>query len=168
QAGDSVTLYVSTASSSYHVDAYRMGYYGGLGGRLVWRSQDIPGSEQEAGVRDTKTNMVEAPWQPSVRFKPAKAWPPGDYLLKLVSDTGAERYVPLTLRDDSSSAAYVIQNAVTTWQAYNLWGGFDLYEGRNGTGSAFANRSRIVSFDRPYAFGDGAADFLGNEYPLVS
>jgi hypothetical protein len=25
-----------------------------------------------------------------------------------------------------------------------------------------------VSFDRPYAFGDGAADFLGNEYPLVS
>src|SRR6266542_863431 len=68
QAGDSVTLYVSTAASSYRVDAYRMGYYGGLGGRLVWRSQDIPGSEQEAGVRDTKTNMVEAPWQPSVRF----------------------------------------------------------------------------------------------------
>jgi len=168
QAGDSVTLYVSTTASSYRVDAYRMGYYGGLGGRLVWRSQDIAGSQQEAGVRDTKTNMVEAPWQPSVRFKPTKAWPPGDYLLKLVAATGAERYVPLTLRDDASTAAYVIQNAVTTWQAYNLWGGFDLYEGRNGTGSGFANRSRIVSFDRPYAFGDGAADFLGNEYPLIS
>jgi hypothetical protein len=166
--GDTVTLHVSTTASSYRVDAYRMGYYGGLGGRLVWRSQDISGSDQGTGVRDTTTNMVEAPWQPSLRFRLTKNWPPGVYLLKLVTDTGSERYVPLTIRDDNSTAAYVVQNAVTTWQAYNLWGGYDLYEGRDGTGSGFAKRSRVVSFDRPYAFGDGAADFLGNEYPLVS
>jgi hypothetical protein len=28
-------------------------------------------------------------------------------------------------------------------------------------------RARVVSFDRPYGYGGGAADFLGNEYPLV-
>ncbi len=41
--GDTVSLYVSTAARSLHVEAYRMGWYGGAGGRLVWTSDDIPG-----------------------------------------------------------------------------------------------------------------------------
>jgi hypothetical protein len=68
------------------------------------------------------------------------------------------------VRDDSSTAAYVVQNSVTSWQAYNDWTGYNLYQGQNG---AYADRSRIVSFDRPYARGDGQADFLGLEFPLV-
>ena len=40
-------------------------------------------------------------------------------------------------------ASYVIQNSVTTWQAYNLWGDYSLYYGRTGAGgSDFANRAR--------------------------
>ena len=31
-AGDTVTLFVSTKAASFHVEAYRMGYYGGIGG----------------------------------------------------------------------------------------------------------------------------------------
>src|SRR5205814_7051603 len=38
QAGDRVTLFVSTDAPSYQVEAYRIGYYGGLGGRLIWKS----------------------------------------------------------------------------------------------------------------------------------
>jgi hypothetical protein len=73
--------------------------------------------------------------------------------------------VPLTLRDDASNAALVVQNDVTTWQAYNLWGGRNLYVG---PGGSLETRSRVVSFDRPYdAAGSGAGDYLGNEYPLV-
>jgi hypothetical protein len=37
-----------------------------------------------------------------------------------------------------------------------------------GRGADFGHRSRVVSFDRPYKIGDGAGDFLGNEFPLVS
>jgi hypothetical protein len=70
---------------------------------------------------------------------------------------------PLTVRDDASRAALVVQNAVTTWQAYNLWGGRSLYVGPDGS---LETRSRVVSFDRPY-YGNGAGEFLGNEYPLV-
>ena len=45
----------------------------------------------------------------------------------------------------------MIQNSVTTWQAYNLWGGYSLYYGKTGDGGQdFANRARVVSFDRPY------------------
>jgi hypothetical protein len=105
-------------------------------------------------------------------------WPPGAYLLKLVGATGEQQFVPLCVRDDTSRAAMVIQHSVTTWQAYNRWGGYSLYYGNsNGSFSfthapvdaTYADRARIVSFDRPYDFNwaSGAADFVGNEFPLI-
>ena len=99
-----------------------------------------------------------------------KEWPPGCYLLKLVGNGGEEQFVPLTVRDDTSKAAYVMQNSVTTWQAYNLYGEYSLYYGPTGKGGQnFANRARAVSFDRPYpqTWASGAADFVGNEFPLL-
>jgi hypothetical protein len=165
--GQSVTLYVSTAAPTFHVEAFRMGYYQGLGARLIQTSSEVAGVHQAAAVFTPGINMVEAHWAPSLTLATA-TWPPGEYLLKLTASTGKQRYVPLTLRNDASSASFVVINAVTTWQAYNLWGGYDLYEGRIKGGSDFTHRSRTVSFDRPYTLGDGAGDFLGLEYPLVS
>jgi hypothetical protein len=46
----------------------------------------------------------------------------------------------------TSRAALVVMNAVTTWQAYNLWGGRNQYVGPDGR---LETRSRVVSFDRP-------------------
>src|SRR3954447_4855048 len=43
QLGETVKLFVSTKDPGYHVEAYRVGYYGGLGGRLVWKSAELPG-----------------------------------------------------------------------------------------------------------------------------
>jgi hypothetical protein len=162
-AGDRVRLYVSTTARRFQVKAYRMGWYGGLGGRLVWRSRQLPGRRQPPPTLTPGTNMVATHWHPSTTITIDPAWPPGDYLLKLVAATG-QRYVPLTIRDDHSHAALLVQNAVTTWQAYNRWGGRNLYVG---PGGSLATRSRVVSFDRPYDAAAGAGDFLGNEYPLV-
>jgi hypothetical protein len=161
-AGDRVRLYVSTTARRFQVKAYRMGWYGGLGARLIWRSGRLPGRRQPPPTRTPGTNMVATHWHPSATITIGPAWPPGVYLLKLVATTG-QRYVPLTVRDDRSSAALLVMNAVTTWQAYNRWGGRNLYVGPDGT---LATRSRVVSFDRPYA-AIGAGEFLGNEYPLV-
>ena len=161
--GDSVVLYVSTSAARFSVQAYRMGYYGGLGGRLIWQSPPTAGAQQAAPAVHPATNMVSANWHPSLTVHVDGAWPPGDYLLKLVGEGGEQRYVPLTVVDESSTAALVVQNAVTTWEAYNNWGGYNLYNGPDGT---FATRSRVVSLDRPYA-GDGSGDFLGDEFPLV-
>ena len=64
----------------------------------------------------------------------------------------------------------MLQNSVTTWQAYNLWGSYSLYYGPDRQGrSSFAGRARAVSFDRPYpqTWASGAADFVGNELPLL-
>jgi hypothetical protein len=167
-AGDELVLFVNTTAQSFHVEAYRMGYYQGLAGRLIDTSATVGGTQQPSYTVTPGVNTVTCPWQPSLTLSVTKNWPPGNYLLKLVGDGGEQQYIPLTVRDDTSTATYVFQNSVTTWQAYNLWGGYSLY-GRGATGGDFSDRSRIVSFDRPYpqTWAQGAADFFGNEFPLL-
>src|SRR5207302_7653884 len=63
--GERVALYVSTVAPTFHVEAYRMGYYQGHGGRLVWRSSEVPGQRQPKPTKTSDTNMIEAPWKPS-------------------------------------------------------------------------------------------------------
>ena len=110
-----------------------MGYYQGIGGRLVWTSAEMPGLRQGPPALVAPTNTVECRWTPSLHVTIDRAWPPGTYLLKLVGATGEQQFVPLCVRDDASTASIVIQQSVTTWQAYNRWGGYSLYYGnRNG------------------------------------
>ena len=167
--GDALALFVNTTATAFHVEAYRMGYYQGLGGRLIATSNTVGGSQQPAATVTPFLNTVSCPWEPSLIMEVTKQWPPGSYLLKLVGTAGEQQYIPLTVRDDSSTAAYVMQNSVSCWQAYNLWGGYSLYYGRDGRGQNYANRARVVSFDRPYpqTWAQGAADFFGNEFPLL-
>ena len=174
-AGDEVTLYVDPPPVPYTVTLYRMGYYGGLGARAVWRSGPLTGAgPQPAPTTEPGTNMVECQWQPSVRVPIGEDWPPGAYLFKLTA--GASEafggYIPLCVRDDDSTAAYAIMHSVTTWQAYNTWGTRSLYVGPGDAGvtgeAGGTDRSRVVSFDRPYdQRGWGAPDFMGNEYPVI-
>jgi hypothetical protein len=163
-AGDAVTLYVSTTARWFRVEAYRMGWYGGARGRLLWRSGRLRGRRQAEPSRQPGTNLIEARWGPSLTFRVDAAWPSGAYLLKLVAP-GAQRYIPLTVTDLLSHDPLVVMDAVTTWQAYNDWGGRNLYWGPF---MESATRSRVVSFDRPYAKGNGASDFLHGELPLIS
>ena len=168
--GDDVAVFVSTTARAVQVQAYRMGYYQGLGGRLIVQTDFVPAKVQAAPVVTPGIGTVTCPWSPTLTLNITKDWLPGSYLLKLVGDGGEEQFVPLTIRDDASMAAYVFQNSVTTWQAYNLWGSYSLYYGPDSKGRAsFAGRARAVSFDRPYpqTWASGAADFVGNELPLL-
>jgi len=173
-AGDEVTLFVDAPAVPYHVELYRMGYYDGLGGRLVWRSADLPTTQhQPAPTVAAGTNMVECQWHPTLTVAIDSSWPPGTYLFKLTgSDNGLTAgYIPLCIRDDASSAAFVVMHGNTTWQAYNTFGGRSLYVGPGGSSrgeSGGSDRSRVVSFDRPYdQAGWGAPSFAGNEFPLI-
>lgn len=168
--GQKVNLYVSTTAPHYRVTAYRMGYYGGAGGRMVWQSPDEEGFAQPPCPLTSGINMVQCSWSVSLSFTVTSAWVQGDYLLKLVGDGGQQSYIPLTIWDPSSHATYLVQNSVLTWQAWNDFGGYDFYGGAApGQTPTYDDRARVVSFDRPYAasFGSGAADFPIEEYPLV-
>ena len=162
--GEPVTVYASTTARSFTVSAYRMGWYNGDRARLVWRSGTVTGHRQRKSALITPTNTVEARWEPSLTV-PTHGWPEGCYLLRLDAESGAQRFVPVTVRSASTAGKIAIKNAVQTWQAYNTWGGYDLYRGPGGAAD-YGNRSLAVSMDRPYD-ANGAYLFLYHERKLV-
>lgn len=180
--GTPVRLFVSTTAASFRVRAYRIGWYGGVLARLVWTSPSVKGERQPAPTVSSP-GTVAARWQPSLTV-PTSGWPPGSYLLRLDAAPRAggmppgsgipaasrgpmrpQRYVPLVIDSPSAAGRVVLISPVTSYQAYNLWGGYDLY---NGPDHSYGSRARVVSFDRPYSGGEGAGDFFRLEQPLVS
>ena len=173
-AGQSVALYVSTTAPTFRVTAYRMGYYQGLGARQIWQSGEVIGVVQPACPLTAGINMVSCDnWTSSLTIPITSAWVQGDYLLKLSGSDNEQSYVLLTIWDPSSTAAYVLIARSLTEEGWNAFGGFSYYTGSGpctlGQTTSYpqCNRARVVSFDRPYASGNGASDFLSNEYPLV-
>jgi len=144
--GQAFRLYVSTIAASFTATAYRIGYYGGADATEVWKSPKTPGVHQTAQSFDTSTRTVECDWKPSLTVR-TDGWVPGEYLIKLLSAAGNERYVPLVVHSTATAGKIVIVAGVTTWQAYNTWGGYSLYRGPKGD---YAGRAYAVSFDRPY------------------
>jgi hypothetical protein len=159
--GEPFRLFVSSSDGAFTVCAFRIGWYGGKGGRLLWTSATIPGRPQAAPTL-ASGRMVTTNWRPSLTV-PTTGWPPGTYLLVLTAANGKQKYVPMTIRSESSKDAVVIVNAVSTYQAYNGWGGYSLY---TGPGKSFATRSSRVSFDRPYD-GEGAPVLFKSELALI-
>ena len=143
--------------------ALRFGWYGGALARLVWTSPAIPGLRQHAPVVRAH-GMVVAPWRPSLTL-PTAGWPPGSYLLRLDAVSGVQRFVPLVIRSPSVAGRLVLVQPTASFQAYNGWGGYDLYQGPDGS---YATRARVVSFDRPYSGETGAGSFFQEEQPLLS
>lgn len=144
--GQSFRLYVSTTAPQFTATAYRIGYYGGTNARQVWQSPQTQGQLQTAQSFNKATNTVECEWKPSLTVG-TSGWAEGDYLIKLVASNGkGQRYVPITVRSTTTAGRVILVTGVTTWQAYNAWGGYSLYHGQKGYG----DRARAVSFDRPY------------------
>jgi hypothetical protein len=170
KVGNRVTLYVSTAAPTYKVEAFRMGYYQGKGARLIWHSKSLTGVQQPACPVTPGINMVQCAWVASLTFSVTSQWVQGEYLLKLVGSGGQQSYVPLTIYDPTSQAAYVIMDPVLTNQVFNLFGGYDLYEGATPCAPDVypcSSRALVVSFDRPYQYGQGAGIYLSEVYPLT-
>jgi hypothetical protein len=124
----------------------------------------VRGHRQRKPVLISPTNTVEARWGPSLTI-PTHDWPEGSYLLRMDSEAGPQRFAPAMVRSARTAGKTVIKNAVETWQAYNTWGGYDLYNGPGGI-TDYNNRSLAVSLDRPYDR-QGAYMFLYHERKLV-
>jgi|tagenome__1003787_1003787.scaffolds.fasta_scaffold20946701_1 hypothetical protein len=160
--GVPVELKVSTSERAYRVSAYRIGAYDGGTGHLVHRSALTTGERQGAPVfRPVETRTVVAPWEVSVKLG-TQGWEPGFYVLRLATTSGWENQVPYIVSSPSAAGTVALVVPVTTWQAYNLWGGYSLYDGPSGD-----RRSWAVSFDRPYHGVGGMNDFRTGVVPIV-
>ncbi|HZO71091.1 MAG TPA: N,N-dimethylformamidase beta subunit family domain-containing protein [Ktedonobacteraceae bacterium] len=170
-----ISFYVSTQTNgtSYSIDIYRLGWYGGTGGRLVDSLSDLEGVAQgyydqhsqslvdcDSCTVDTKTGLVEAHWQPSYTLTIPPGWLSGIYLAKCTDAHGLQTSVPFIVRS-LTPTLYIAVNPDTTYQAYNNWGGYSLYD-YNTYNSNGLTRASKVSFDRPYTDvigGGGTLDF---------
>ena len=77
--------------------AFRLGWYQGTGARKVWQSEALRGGQQKSAAVLPPTNTVQTDWDPVIEV-PTDDWPAGAYLLRLDADSGAQRYVPVTVR----------------------------------------------------------------------
>jgi Domain of unknown function (DUF4082)/Bacterial Ig-like domain (group 3)/Bacterial Ig-like domain/Bacterial Ig domain len=159
---------------SYHIDIYRMGYYGGDGARLV---TTIPASQiveiaQPAPLSDPTTGLVDAGnWSVSASWAVPATATSGIYMARLTrNDNGNGSLIYFVVRDDASTSDILFQTSDSTWQAYNTWGGNSLYQGNSQVASG---RAVKVSYNRPL-IDDGVYGGFGNynsplhaEYPMV-
>jgi N,N-dimethylformamidase beta subunit-like protein len=160
--GARVGLAVSTASGAFRVAAYRIGAYRGGDGLLVWRSRWLPATLQPgATFSPAETRTVVAPWHRSLTVRTG-GWTPGFYLFDLTTRDGWQSQVPYVVRSASTAGRVVLMAPTETWQAYDDWGGYDLYHGSGGD-----RRSWAVSYDRPYP-APGAGEMRFGVVPFVT
>nr|WP_245309921.1 DUF4082 domain-containing protein [Rhizobium sp. R339] len=162
--GKTINFKINTNSTNYRIDIYRLGYYGGMGARKVHTIQHTGLQTQPNALRNATTGTVDAGnWAVSASWTVPEDAVSGVYIAKLVRQDGTsgENHIPFIVRDDSSQSDIVFQTADQTWQAYNGWGGANLYGGNGPATGQGAGRAYAVSYNRPIATRGGVGTFAG-------
>ena len=171
--GGSLTLYVNvTPAQTYSIDVYRIGWYGGLGGRLELHAGPLAGMMQPACLPDATTGLIACNWSAGYTMAIPSSWTSGVYLVVLTNAAGYQNYVNFVVRD-TRPAPFLFQRSMNTAQAYNNYPndnrtGKSLYEYNSFGAPTVAGTTRAVkvSFDRPFN-DDGSGDFLSWEVQFV-
>jgi len=175
RAGETLRIFASTnPASDFSIDVYRLGYYGGTGGRLMQQIGVFPGKVQPDPVIGEK-RLRDCQWEPSVELQIPADWVSGVYLGKLTAlPSGLQSYVIFIVRDDRK-ADVLFQCSDNTWQAYNRWPSqFSLYD--NGEHQWWWGGGVSISCNRPYGkycqifdapLSTGSGEFLLWEFPIA-
>ena len=179
KGGDALSIFVSAdPASDYSLNIYRMGYYGGKGGRLMKTFSNLKGKPQAVSEADKQTNFFECKWDTAITLTIPKEWVSGVYIGKLTGKkSNSQSYVVFIVKDNRK-ADFIFQCSDLTWQAYNRWPGWHSMYDEGQKPWVNTNGARI-SFDRPYSLyvnglpsdfnplSNGAGEFLLWEYPLA-
>jgi hypothetical protein len=169
--GERLELCVSTRPAArYRIAVYRLGWYGGRGARALAAHpaagdlhgvpREVPKPSPGPDIRDTSwetpksrpaPHIDAACWPVTDVIPIAPEWTTGVYLARLIltsgEHAGEDALVPFVVRPPLGQIAQILlQQPVTTAQAYNHWGGKSLYASNSTDGVAAVK----VSFDRPY------------------
>lgn len=175
RAGETLKIMVSTnPASKFTIDVFRLGYYGGKGGRLLERFGPFAGQVQpDPAVGEER--LRECRWEPALEVAIPADWPSGVYVGKLTAERGGfQSYVIFIVRDDRE-CDFLFQCADTTWSAYNRWPDqWSLYD--DGAKEWYIGPNTRVSWDRPYGkycqvvdnpLATGSGSFMLWEFPLA-
>ena len=153
--GDLLELHVSTLPvARYRIVVYRLGWYGGRGARTLAMypsAGDLQGLARDVPDPQPGPHIEAAGWPVTDVIPIGEEWTTGVYCARLILTTGEhaglDAMVPFVVRPALGSVADVlVQQPVTTAQAYNDWGGKSLYPSNSSDGVEAVK----VTFDRPY------------------
>jgi len=168
--GQTQRFKVDTTASSFTLEIYRLGYYGGSGARKIATVTPTTATNQPNCLTSASTGLVDCGnWSVSASWVVPATAVSGIYIAKLTSNAGGASHIPFVVREDPAAAHHsdmLFQTSDTTWHAYNQYGGNSLYVGGPGTSPG---RAYKVSYNRPITTrGTGAQDAVFNaEYPMV-
>ena len=168
--GGTVDFKIDTESTDYRIDIYRLGWYQGNGARLVdtiQPSAPLPQTQPAClGLGGTlPDNLVDCGnWGISASWPVPSDATSGIYIARATrEDVGGDlaSHIAFVVRDDDGNSNLLFQTSDTTWQAYNRYGGYSLYDG--------PGHAHKVSYNRPFTTRDAPTeDWLFNaEYPMV-
>lgn len=183
--GEELKIYVSTdPPQNYQIEIFRMGYYGGKGGRLMKRISPMdglaPGKPQPTPA-DGEHAIQECQWEVATSLVIPEDWVSGVYLGKLSTwrETESDAYFVFVVRDERP-ADLLFQVSDFTWEAYNRWPQWrSMYDSANGPWESRKPESYSAGFDRPYSLywngypaafeplTNGSGEFLMTEFPLA-
>ncbi|MFO0914027.1 MAG: DUF6605 domain-containing protein [Pirellulales bacterium] len=175
RAGETLHLYLSAQPAGpCLVQVYRLGYYGGAGGRLVHELGPIDVATQPDPPTEAK-RLRNCHWEATAELPIPADWLSGVYVAKLTElHDKLQSYVIFIVRDDRP-ADLLFQCSDHTWQAYNRWPSqFALYD--NGQHEWYWGGGVQVSFNRPYGkycqivdqpLSIGSGEFFLWEFPFA-
>lgn len=168
--GQSIFFKVKTDASQYHIEIYRLGYYGGLGARKVAVIQPtvaLP-QAQPPCLFDPSTQLLDCGnWLMSAAWNISDDAVSGVYVAKLVRDAGhpGASQIVFVVRDDERRSDLLFQTSDATWQVYNTYGGVGGY-----TLSGSPPRLAVkMSYNRPLISRNpaGGQGLFQSEYPML-
>lgn len=175
RAGETITFHVSTdPPSRFFLDIYRLGFYDGLGGRLMRQIGPLDGRAQLDPFVGPR-RLRDCAWPPSATLQIPHDWPSGVYVGKLTAERDDWQSYVIFLVRDQRQVDFIVQCSDTTWQAYNRWPDhYALYD--DGVHEWYWGGDVAVSFNRPYAkycqivdapLSIGSGEFFLWEFPVA-
>lgn len=170
--GERIDICVRSVSTQpVSAEIYRIGYYGGLQGRLVEQLPQVVVAASPTVTVDAHSGLTLTP--APVTFSPVVKpdWLSGLYVVKVTETAGYECVAVFVVRDDRVSDI-LYQQPNLTYAAYTaspLGIGKSLYDDRSGSTTTVSGRPRAVevSLDRPH-HSSGYGDLLNYEIDTIS
>jgi hypothetical protein len=160
EPGESFNIMLSTGPGFDKIvgrlEVSRIGYYGDHDRKLVWKSSILTIERQEIQITSASLGVD---WVPVINDMKTDGWESGYYTIDFVitDDDRDDSVAYIVVTNPSRSGDILLGLCTNTYNAYNAWGGYSLYE------SAFAGeRAQMLSFDRP-----ATPSFFDYDYYLV-
>lgn len=173
-SGETVRFKIDVqGGASYNLKIYRIGYYGGNGGRLIENFGTLSGTAQPAGISDPVTGLLDCGnWSESAHWDIPESAVSGLYIARLERTGGGSNHIAFIVRNDDRHSDIYFPLPDARHQAYNGYGGNTLYDGNTSYPQGHAVK---VSYNRPLfpynslfnTDGRGADWYMNAEYPLI-